>query len=324
MLETLNRLLEKAMPIITPASVVIGILLADYLNSYVFLVPWIFAFITFSGGLGSSFKSFRRVIAHPLPVLLAMFILHVLMPAWGFAVGHMAFSGDMFTITGLTLAVIIPTGITSMIWVSIYKGNAALTLTIILVDTFLSPFIVPYSISLLAGEQVTMDVWAMMKGLLGMVVIPSLLAMCLNELTAGKIKEKIGKKLSPFSKLGLSIVVMINSSVIAPYLSKIDSKLFYIATIVLFVSASGYVISWLIGKLLKLERDEMVALLFTGGMRNISAGAVLAISYFPAPVAVPVIIGMLFQQMLASIFGHLLQKSYDKVEQNGMMAEKYN
>lgn len=43
-----------------------------------------------------------------------------------------------------------------------------------------------------------------------------------------------------------------------------------------------------------------------GGMRNISAGAVLAVTYFPAPVAVPVVLGMVFQQMMASLVGLVL------------------
>ncbi len=47
-------------------------------------------------------------------------------------------------------------------------------------------------------------------------------------------------------------------------------------------------------------------------MRNISAGAVLAVSYFPAPVAVPVVLGMLFQQVLAALSGRLVQNYYQK------------
>ena len=43
-------------------------------------------------------------------------------------------------------------------------------------------------------------------------------------------------------------------------------------------------------------------------MRNISAGAVLAVSFFPSQVAVPVVIGMLFQQILAALFGYLLRR----------------
>jgi bile acid:Na+ symporter, BASS family len=48
--------------------------------------------------------------------------------------------------------------------------------------------------------------------------------------------------------------------------------------------------------------------MYNSGMRNISAGAVIAITYFPAPVAIPVIVGMLFQQVLASLVGSVLDK----------------
>ncbi len=61
------------------------------------------------------------------------------------------------SITGLVLGMVIPTGVTSFIWVSIYKGNSALTLAIILIDSLLSPFIVPYSLSLFVGQKVEMD-----------------------------------------------------------------------------------------------------------------------------------------------------------------------
>ncbi|MNN84311.1 hypothetical protein D3C81_2014590 [compost metagenome] len=64
----------------------------------------------------------------------------------------------------------------------------------------------------------------------------------------------------------------------------------------------GFGLSRLIG----LNESDKVALVFNGGMRNISAGAVLAVTYFPAPVAVPVVLGMVFQQMMASLVGLVL------------------
>lgn len=312
MFQKINRLFERMMPMITPTSVVIGVLLVDQLKHWSFLVPWIFAFMTFSGSLGSNFKSLRDVVTHPTRLFTVLIILHIIMPVWALFLGHVTFSGDMSTITGIVLAAIIPTGITSFIWVSIYRGNLALALSIILVDTFLSPFIVPYSVSLFAGEKVVIDVFGMMKGLFGMVVFPSIIGMVLNELTKGKITERVGTKLAPFSKIALAAVVMINSAVVAPYLIDINMKLFLIAGLAFTVSASGYLFSWMIGKFLKWNKDDVVTLMFTGGMRNISAGAVLAISYFEPAVAVPVVIGMLFQQVLASFFGHLLHKSNNK------------
>ncbi|MFC3885145.1 bile acid:sodium symporter family protein [Bacillus songklensis] len=316
MLKKMNHLLERAMPVITPASLVIGVLLADGFEAYAFLVPWIFAFMTFTGSLSSNFQALTRVISHPFSMFVALFILHIFMPLWAWVLGHVMFSGDMFTITGLFLAAVIPTGITSFIWVSIHKGNIPLALTIILIDTFLSPFIVPYSLSLVAGEKVHMDVWGMMQGLFFMVVLPSILGMVLNQVTDGEVKDRLGVRLSPFSKIGLAAVVMLNSAVVAPYLSHIDKKIVSIACVVFMLSFSGYLFSWLVGTWLKRGREEIVVLTFTGGMRNISAGAVLAVSYFPAAVAVPVVLGILFQQVLASFYGHMLHRYYHKSIQN--------
>ena len=44
------------------------------------------------------------------------------------------------------------------------------------------------------------------------------------------------------------------------------------------------------------------------GMRNIPAGAVIAGEYFPGEVMFPVVIGTLFQQVLAAAFGSLLRR----------------
>jgi len=49
--------------------------------------------------------------------------------------------------------------------------------------------------------------------------------------------------------------------------------------------------------------EDSVAVQFNSGMRNLSAGAVIAIKYFPSAVAIPVITGMLFQQILAAMSG---------------------
>lgn len=312
MLDRINKQLEKIMPIITPVSVVLGVMLTDRLVELTYLIPWIFAFMTFVGSLGSNFQALKNTLQHPLPLFLVLIILHILMPAWAWGIGHIVFNEDVFIITGIVLAMAIPTGISSLLWVTIYRGNIALTLSIILLDTFISPFIVPLTLSLLVGGRVEMDVYSIMSGLFSMVVLPSILGMLLNQWTKGKAKKKLSPTLAPFSKLGLSMVVMINAAAVAPYLGQVDLKLVQIAITVFLIAFTGYLFSFFIGKVFKGERDTVVALTFTGGMRNISAGAVLAVSYFPAPVAVPVVIGMLFQQVLASTFGHLVDRHFSR------------
>ena len=314
MLYTLNKTLERMMGVFIPTCLVIGVLLAGYLDNGSFLIPWIFALMTFAGSLNSNFASMKRAVLNPFPLVVAIFVLHIFMPLWAWGIGHLAFSGDIFTITGLVLAMAIPTGISSFVWVAIYKGNVTLALTIILVDTLLSPLIVPFTLSVLVGGNIEMDVISMTQGLIWMIVIPSLVGMTLNQITKGNAVTNLSARLAPFSKIGMGIVVMLNGAVVAPYLLDIKLKLIGIAVVVFFIACSGYLISFFAAKLLKQPKETVIALTFSGGMRNISAGAVLAISYFPAAVAVPVVLGMLFQQTLASLYGLAIDRYYRKQE----------
>lgn len=309
MLEAFNGLLEKLMPVLTPVSVILGIVLADHLLPLAFLIPFIFAFMTFSGSLSSSFHALKGAVQKPLSFILILLLLHLIMPLIAWSAGHLFFEDDL-TITGLVLATVIPTGITSFIWVNIYKGSIALALSIILIDTILSPLLVPSVLSFLVGRNVEIDAYSIMYGLLLMVVIPSFIGMFIHYLTKGK-SIHAAKKLAPFSKLALSSVVMINGAVVAPFIKKINLELLLISVTVFVLASIGYLLAWMFGCLIKKDRETKVAMMFTGGMRNISAGAVIAVQYFPPAVAVPVVIGMLFQQVLASIFG-LLFKRFDK------------
>ncbi len=56
MLKNFNKFIIKAMPILTPAGLLIGVLFGDKITHLSFLIPWIFAYVTLIGNLGSKFK----------------------------------------------------------------------------------------------------------------------------------------------------------------------------------------------------------------------------------------------------------------------------
>ncbi|MDQ0496519.1 putative Na+-dependent transporter [Paenibacillus brasilensis] len=119
----------------------------------------------------------------------------------------------------------------------------------------------------------------------------------------------------------MALVVMINGSVIAPYLVDFNLKLVGVCLLIIALASTGYVIGYLIPRLMRWNDADRTALVFNGGMRNISAGAVLAITYFPAPVALPVVLGMIFQQSTASLVGFLLSRhDRGKAKERGIAA----
>lgn len=307
MLEKLNAFLQKYIAILTPLSLVLGVLLESIGQHLLFLVSWLFAFMTFAGSLNMKFKDVKIFVKHPALILFSIIFLHLFMPVWAYFLATVIFNDHLLTI-GFVLSVAVPIGVSSVIWINICKGNLPLGLSIILIDTLLSPFIIPLLLYIVSGEKIELDVASLILNLILMVVLPTILAILANELSNGEIPKKFGKKLAPFSKLCLLAVVMINSSKIAPYLKDFNLHLISVLLLVFVVAVSGYAFSLIVGRYILKDYPQMTTLVFTGGMRNIAVGVIVATTYFPSKVAMPVVFGMLFQQVLASIFSKVVQK----------------
>lgn len=315
-----NTVLERIMPLLTPAAIVVGVLNEASLLPLTWLVPWIFAGMTLIGSLKSSFRDLFTVLAKPQKLVMLLIILHIVMPLVGWLAAMLFFPGDPYTVTGYVLLFAIPTGVVSVVWVSMHGGNIALTLALILIDTLLSPIIVPATLYLLIGASVQMDAGEMMRGLLWMVVLPSIAGMLLNQITKGRVSTVCGPPLAPFVKVGLFTVVSINGASIARYLKHPDGKLVLIIAVTFVTVALGYVIGAVVSRRLHYDHANTVAVQFNSGMRNLSAGAVLAVQYFPPAVALPVISGMLFQQILAACSGMFLRSRARRLQQQARSA----
>lgn len=307
MLDSLNKHLQKLMPILTPLSLVIGVLMEDVGGQLVFLVPWAFAFMTFASSLSLNFQGLKSFTKYPWVILITIAFLHILMPIWAYFVSTVLFHDHLLTV-GFVLAVAVPTGVTSFIWVSITRGHLSLALSIILIDTLLSPIVMPALVHLVVGQRIEIDTVSLMLDLLWMIVLPSILGVLLNEWTRGNITKTLGRTLAPFSKLSLFFIVMINSSVIAPYLKNLTWGTVSIIIVVFVLAVSGYTLCLLFGHFLWKDTDIITTFVFTGGMRNIAVGVVIASTYFPSKVVMPVVFGMLFQQVLASQFSRIVEK----------------
>lgn len=307
MLANLNNYLQKLMPILTPLSLIIGVILDDIGGYLLFLVPWLFALMTFIGSLSMNFQGLRSFTKYPVVILITIAFLHILMPIWAYFVATVLFNDHLLTI-GFVLSVAVPTGVTSFIWVSICRGHLALCLSIILIDTILSPIILPLLVHVAVGQNIEIDTTSIMLDLLWMILLPSIAGVLLNEWTKGNIEKTVGKTLAPFQKISLFLIVMINSSVIGPYIRNITWETVGIIIVVLLLSISGYVFCLVLGHYLFKDPSVITSVVFTGGMRNIAVGVVIASTYFPAKVVMPVVFGMLFQQVLASQFSRIIEK----------------
>lgn len=312
MVQLLNQFIQKWMPVLTPLSLVIGVLLEKIGTHFLFLVPVLFAVMTFISSLNLKFRDIKVFKQYPKTILFVIAFLHILMPLWAFFLAELIFDDRLLTI-GFLISVAVPTGVTSVIWVTISKGNLPLSLAIILIDTLLAPILMPLILHLVVGESISLNTSALIFDLIWMIVLPSILGILVNEWTKGELFEQYGKPMSLVSKLCLFGIIMINSSAIAPYVKTIDLELAKVIAVVLFLAVSGYVFSLVLGRLLWKSEADQATFVFNGGMRNIAVGVVIATTYFPSKVAMPVVFGMLFQQVLASIFYKIIRKNSEAV-----------
>ena len=218
MLRKFNSFIEKWMALVTPTCLLLGVCFPDIAKCGLPYVPAVFAFMTFAGALKSRFKDVANVFRHPGSLLIIMLLVHVVIPTAACGAGHLFFGNNMELITGMVLEFAVPTAVVSLMWVTIYDGNSPLSLSLVVLDTVLAPFLIPATLKILLGSAVTIDPARMMRELIFMVALPAVVAMVLNQITDGKVMETWPGKLAPFSKLALIFVVTSNSSKVAPYI----------------------------------------------------------------------------------------------------------
>ena len=250
-----------------------------------------------------------RVFLRPLPVVITLVLLHVVIPLLTLGLGNLLFpDAPLFTI-GLVLEYVIPTGVASLMWVGICGGNEPLCLSIVLLDTLAAPVVIPLSLKLLVGSVVEVDTWGMMGDMMIMVALPALAAMTVYQVTGGRAAVTLKPRLALFAKLALLIVITANATSCSSFLRSIDRPLVLVMATVFLLCLFGFLAGYWAAKLLGLDFPTRATMCLNTGLRNISAGSVLALQYFPAQVVFPVAFTPLFLQFTTSIIVKVLMRT---------------
>ena len=302
---SLNKRLNKLMPLITPTGVILALIIGKYFAPLKPIVNPLFGVMTFLGAMKISFKDMLDALKKPLFIIVFALSSYIAMPLVAELISLLFFNGNKALGSGFNLVRAIPTAVVGSIWAGIYQGNIAISLAVLLLDTILAPFMTPLMLKIFTGAAVQIDSFGMMKSLVFMVVIPFALGLVFNHFFKKQIKEYIGPATNPLSKIILLFVILINVSQVSGRIIE-DASLSYvlIAIAAVILAVIGFPVGYVLCHLFKLKRGETVSITFAVAMRNISAALVLAISYLPEAAALPVIFYIVFQQTTAAIMGH--------------------
>lgn len=301
---------EKYTFILIPGSLVAGWFLSDPLLPYVSSIPYLFGYITLVMALGCGIGHLRAVMKRPLPVILTLLLAHAAAPLLAYGLGTLVFGPHSEFTIGLVLFAIIPLGVSSVLWVGSSGGSVPFILSVVVLDTLLSPIIVPALMELYFGTaSLAWDMTDLVVDLLQMVVLPTGLGVLLYELSKGKAKIWSAPIAQPLSKIAFMLVVMLNAAAIAPHAAGMKQEMIVIVPAVIVLISICYGLGYYGAYMLPdKNREIQITQAYASGMRNISLGMVLATAYFSPQASVPVVLSIMFQQPAATIVHAMFRK----------------
>ena len=310
--QALGRWIGDHLMMVVPACVALGVLFPQVLLPIKPYIPILFAIMTFQNSLSNELQAMREALGKPLVLALILLAVHVAMPLVTFCAANLIFGMGSPTVAGVVLEYSVPIGASTVMWIGMFAGDLALGLSALLASTLIAPFSIPLTLQLLVGTTVEIDALGMISDMLFMIALPALAATLLNEFSHGWAKQVLAPATTPVSRILLPVIVATNATGIASYLHNLDLRLVGIIVFMLVFAVLSLVVGMLLAKLLAKTRSQFVAIGFSCGIRNVSAGAVLASQYFGPEVMFPAVIGTLFQQFLAALFGRVMARMLER------------
>lgn len=276
-----------------------GIIPNDPILRYV--VVALFGYMTFVTALGTSLKQFFKVLRKPWLPLWMLILVHFVTPFTAWFAGIVFYPDDPYIRLGYLIGATIPIGVTSVIWTSLAKGNMPVALVAVTLDTLIIPLVLPLFFHVVVGQSIELDYLKLIEELMFMVTIPSIVGMLLHDWTKGRVANFSKSVGGATSKLGLFAVIAINAAVVMPQITW-NGAIVKTLLVTLLIVLAGYLVGYLGSYALKQRtQGDILTMIYNVGIRNNACGLVIALSYFPPAVAVPMTLSILFQQPLATI-----------------------
>ncbi|MCR2804310.1 bile acid:sodium symporter family protein [Paenibacillus soyae] len=302
-----NHYFEKWMFLIIPGSLVLGFAGADALLPFVEAVPYLFAFVTLTMAIGCGLRELSGVMKKPGIMGLTFVIAHIVSPLAAYGVGTAVFGADSPYVVGLVLFTIIPLGVSTVLWVGMSGGSIPLMLSMVVLDSLLSPLVVPAGIHFFFDTTAQVETGPMILDLIIIIVLPTVIGVALHQWSKGTIQERVKPYTAPVSKLCFVGVVALNATAISPHLHQLKQDMAVLVPIVVLLVGLCYTLGF-VGTSFAKDGKTQITVSYATGMRNISLGIVLALGYFSPLAAVPVVLSILIQQPIATVHHYILQK----------------
>ncbi|MDB6003037.1 MAG: Bile acid transporter family protein [Prosthecobacter sp.] len=264
--------------------------------------PWIFWSLAASMlgmGLTLSVDDFRAIVRMPGCVALGFLAQYTIMPLTGWLVATVLKLEPGLAV-GIILVASCPGGMASNMISYLARANVALSVVLTLASTLLAFFFTPMWTSTLAGAYVPVDAWGLCLSALQLTVAPVVLGVL--------IRWKLPRTADQIGACGPTVAVLaftlVSGGIVAASAAAVASHFGRLALAAFLLHVIGFVVGYLIPKVLRYPESIARTVSIEVGMQNGGMAAALAREHFPAmPLAAAAAV---FSGVMQNIVGGLM------------------
>lgn len=281
------------------------------MSSFITLLPTLLigalALIMFGLGLSLTLADFRRLLGHPKPVVLALVLQALMLPAVCYGLIVALDVGPVYAV-GLMLLAASPGGVSANLYSHLFGGNVAMNISLTAINTLLSivslPLIGNLAIETFArtGQVVPMQTGKVIE-VIAIVLVPVAIGMFVNSRTPA-FAARSEKPMKRFSMVVLAALALI---AIAKEWSAVAASFASIGLAVIAFNAISLGLGYYVPRLVGLDKPNAIAIGYEIGIHNSTLAIFVAVSVLgDFKLMVPAAIYSVSMYVLATGFGFLV------------------
>lgn len=262
--------------------------------------------VMFGMGMTLKLSDFKVVFTKPKAVIVGILSQFVIMPVLAFVLTF-AFQLPAELAVGVILVGSCPGGTSSNVMTYLAKGDVALSVGMTACTTIMAPIVTPLLVLLFAGQTVDVDVLEMFLSIVQVVLVPIAAGFLINYFFE-KVAAACASVLPLVSVVGISLIIM---AVVAANQAKLLTVGPLIILVVMLHNVLGYTFGYLVGRALRLTKEQMRTLSIEVGMQNSGLASSLATVHFASMplAAVPGAVFSVWHNISGAVYANILARS---------------
>lgn len=247
----------------------------------------ILGIIMLTMGCTLSLDDFKVLIQRPWDILVGTLAQFTIMPFVAWSLCHI-FGLNPYLSVGIILVGCCPGGVSSNLMSLLCKGDVAYSIGMTAVSTLLAPFVTPLLVWWLAGTTINVDAIGMFKNILFITLLPVGVGCLFNYMLGHRSYFKDLQSVMPgICVISLSLIVGGVIYTVHPQLEKNALSLILLTlAVVCCHNGFGYLLGYMIGKLIGFNVAKRRTLSIEVGMQNAGMATVLANNFFANAAAI--------------------------------------